>query len=663
MLCPKCNAEIEKGKLTCGVCGAQVLPLRPSLDTNPEPERRITPDRRVDRTPLPKTQPERRIQPDRRGETAGTPTPPQHTATIDTNEILDQLQSKAQAEKRERVHEERLKAMNATSTEPKEVPKGVWVGVGILAAAAFITLIIVAIRFNGGSFNMALLKEGKFPLTFDKTGNHVENEYDGDTSWLHANDKEEEADDSEADQDGQQPENADNNADAGRLNESDFYEEGMLVDATSEIEQLFAGNSSAQITEMASNRWSVEERGDWFASGETFPESIDGNIFEMTAGELALYSGIHFQNSEPLDTEGYMLYHFPTTQTIKKGFYIGSESYIITDRMGKVCVVDLEYNTDGDIAQDEMISHDEKMRDALERTAFLINEYKDYESTPIVSDSHWSGTLYDAYVDDGNYVLIGKSWLSGDADPCREEFKSQLDDFDDFIAKETEENTFPKWGINIDGEYMATLEEKIARLETLDYYEKIDYSGFTYYSLEGIPVYIIVRPGFNGWNASREYIGSAIYYAEAPSPDGNSTCEYFFADNLYRMVDSEGNNYDYNCPGWKKYNDMGKKLIEDRAAIETAIRNDGVLPQVIDDVEEETDGPRDEFRARRKNLANANHPSADAHDSNANSDTNAAADAGTNASTDANSNSNTTPASNASDAGGYTGHTEIMELQ
>lgn len=641
MLCPKCNAEIEKGKLTCGVCSAQVLPLRPSLDTNPEPERRIIPDRRIDRTPM-------------------QPASEQHTATIDTNEILDQLQSKAQAEKRERVHEARLKAMNDTSSEPKDVPKGVWVGVGIAAAAALITLIIVAIRFNGGSFDMALLKEGKFPLVFDKNKKLAENEYNGDTSWLHTNDKEEESDESDADQDGQQLENADNYADAGQLSESDFYEEGMLVDATSEIEQLFAGNSSAQITEIASNRWAVEERGDWFASGETFPESIDGNIFEMTAGELALYSGIHFENSEPLDTEGYLLYHFPTTQTIKKGFFIGNESYIITDRMGKVCVVDLEYKTDDNIAQDEMISHDEKMRDALERTAFLINEYKDYESTPIVSDSHWSGTLFDAYVDDGNYVLIGKSWLSGDADPCRDEFKSQLDDFDDFIAKETEENSFPKWGINIDVEYMATLEERIARLETLDYYEKVEYSGFTYYSLEGIPVYIIVRPGFNGWNASREYIGSAIYYAEAPSPDGDSTCEYFFADNLYRMVDSEGNNYDYNCPGWKKYNDMGKKLIEDRAAIETAIRNDGVLPQLIDDVEEATEGPRDEFRARRKNLANANRPSVETDDSSADTDTNGGADANTN--TDAN-NSNTTPSSNTSNEGGYSGHTEIMELQ
>lgn len=135
-----------------------------------------------------------------------------------------------------------------------------------------------------------------------------------------------------------------------------------------------------------------------------------------------------------------------------------------------------------------------------------------------------------------------------------------------------EEKVFEPWDIDIDAEYKAIKDECKARDDNLGNYKFYDFGDFSCYAMDGTPVVINVKAGYDGWEYGRVYYGAAPYYAKL-TKTGESLELTFCEGRLMRYVDENGRAHDYNCEGWAEYDDIGEKTAADEEKIRDIIES------------------------------------------------------------------------------------------
>ena len=146
-------------------------------------------------------------------------------------------------------------------------------------------------------------------------------------------------------------------------------------------------------------------------------------------------------------------------------------------------------------------------------------------------------------------------------------------------TRDNDENKYPAWDLDKEAEVKSILEWNEEMLENRSNYDFHDYGGYSYYSIDKDPVYIVVRAGYDDWEPSRYYYGYDIFYVEVEySP--SRIRKYYYSDyKLFRVETEDGRVIDYGSKDWDKYNEEGLRLKEEREAICSVISGGGTPSQ------------------------------------------------------------------------------------
>ncbi len=123
------------------------------------------------------------------------------------------------------------------------------------------------------------------------------------------------------------------------------------------------------------------------------------------------------------------------------------------------------------------------------------------------------------------------------------------------------------WDIDKDAEQRSVDEWAGASRNNKEHYTKKEYNDAYFYIQDGTPVIIGGKAGVNGWKYNREYVGVEIFFVELD--DGYSVVQrfYYSGGRLFRVIDGDGTIHDYGCDGWEEYDEIGKRLAEDRETL------------------------------------------------------------------------------------------------
>lgn len=122
------------------------------------------------------------------------------------------------------------------------------------------------------------------------------------------------------------------------------------------------------------------------------------------------------------------------------------------------------------------------------------------------------------------------------------------------------------WDIDIESEAASIYSWCYETDQTLEHYQYYDFGDIACYVTNGVPVKIMVKKGYDGWNYSREYYGHDIFYVRVYNINENH--EFLFSESkLMRYIDEVDTVHDYGCVDWYDYEAMGERVSKERSEI------------------------------------------------------------------------------------------------
>ena len=137
----------------------------------------------------------------------------------------------------------------------------------------------------------------------------------------------------------------------------------------------------------------------------------------------------------------------------------------------------------------------------------------------------------------------------------------------------TEKDTaFPAWDLDMDAEVEKIHEWNEEMLENRTNYDFHNMGEYSCYSIGTDPVYIIAKSGYNDWEPTRYYYGYSIFYVEVEYSPKKVRKYYYSGYRLFRVETEVGKVIEYGDKDWEKYDEEGKRLEEERSALEADLR-------------------------------------------------------------------------------------------
>lgn len=316
----------------------------------------------------------------------------------------------------------------------------------------------------------------------------------------------------------------------------------------------------------AEEKWAVGERGSYFQCNGVLPANIDQKIFDMSAEDFSLYTGIALtENSADVKDNRYRKFFLSQLRSEIVNVNVLDTSYILESPNKQICEARIYYTQFSPINYDYIKEIDDSFNRKLENDCREILAYREYDEEGTQSVAIWKNQCYRLDVSNNKYTYYDNAWLDGPLDAQVEEAQETTNAFYDYVSSVVEENYWPEIDVDINEEYRNANKYNDAVISNLSNYRYVTNSRAEYYLQDGTPVCIVCRAGKGGWNAHRVYTGSAIFYAEVT--DSNGCTKYYFAGDLVRVELPDGELVDYGSKNWKEYNEMGEKLKEERASL------------------------------------------------------------------------------------------------